>query len=235
MLRLQAMRCLLVALALLGTPAASQETGLELVLLADVSGSIDSEEFLLQRQGYAEAITDPDVLTAITGASFGTVALTYVEWANGHSVVVDWSLIGSPEDAEAFAKTLLEAPRRATGRNAIGSALLAGLAMMEDNAYDGWRWVIDFSGDSINNYSGPGIESARQTVLDAGVTINGLPILQREDPGDGAGLEAAYAERIIGGPGAFTVPAETRAAFADAIRRKLILEISGMGVMIAAR
>jgi hypothetical protein len=109
---------------------------------------------------------------------------------------------------------------------------------MEDNDYDGWRRVIDFSGDSANNWSGPPIEEARDRVVAAGVTINGLPILRPGDPGRAqGGLEALYRDRIIGGPGAFVVTAESRESFADAVRRKLILEISGQrpGVAVATR
>src|SRR6056297_2986829 len=99
-----------------------------------------------------------------------------------------------------------------------------------------WRRVIDFSGDSVNSYSGPPIAQARETVLAAGVTINALPILRPNDPGRAhGGLEALYAERIVGGPGAFVVTAENRASFAEAVKRKLILEISGQmpGVDVA--
>lgn len=53
---------------LLASPLAAQtqrEAGLELVLLADASGSIDAEELAFQRQGYALAITDEAVVAAI--------------------------------------------------------------------------------------------------------------------------------------------------------------------------
>lgn len=114
------------------------------------------------------------------------------------------------------------------GRNAIGAALLEGLRQIEENDIVGWRRVIDFSGDSMNNYSGPGISEARDTVLAAGVTINALPILRPGDPGRAhGGLEALYEEQIIGGPGAFVVTADSRASFARAVKRKLVLEISG--------
>jgi len=214
----------------------AQDTDLELVLLADASGSIDQREIEFQRQGYAQAITDPEVLAAIANTAYGNIAVTYVEWAANQAVVADWMRIAGPDSAEAFAAQLLGKPRQAYGRNAIGAALLEALRLMDTNEFDGWRRVIDFSGDSVNSYSGPPIAQARETVLAAGVTINALPILRPNDPGRAhGGLEALYAERIVGGPGAFVVTAENRASFAEAVKRKLILEISGQmpGVDVA--
>ncbi len=219
---------LLIVLVLNANLAEAQDTDLELVLLADASGSIDASEIAFQRRGYAAAITDRRVLAAISNTAYGSIAVAYVEWAANQAVVVDWMRIAGPEQAEEFARRLLVPPRRAAGRNAIGAALLEGLRLMEENDIDGWRRVIDFSGDSVNNYSGPSIAFAREAVLAAGVTINGLPILRPDDPGRAhGGLEAAYAQQIIGGTGAFVITAKDRAAFAEAVRRKLILEISG--------
>ncbi len=206
-----------------------REAGLELVLLADASGSIDAGELAFQRQGYAQAMTDPQVLSAIETSIYGNIAVTYVEWAIGTAVVVDWMIIDGPASARAFADALTGPPRQVYGSNAIGGALLDGKRLIEENDITAPRAVIDFSGDSIGNSSGPPIDLARAEVLAAGITINALPIL-RADEGRRAGydLEAQYASRIIGGPGAFMVTAETRATFAEAVRRKLVLEIAGM-------
>jgi hypothetical protein len=222
------MRSFLAALLILAAPLAAQDTDLELVLLADASGSIDAREIAFQREGYAQAITDPDVLAAIAGTAYGSVAVTYVEWAAHTAVVAPWQIIATEADAEAFAAAILAQPRQAYGSNAIGQALLDALRLIETNEITGWRRVIDFSGDSMRNYSGPGIAEARETVLAAGVTINALPILRPDDPGRAqGGLEALYSREIAGGPGSFVVTAEDRDSFADAVRRKLILEISG--------
>ena len=222
---------LLILLSLCAHPLAGQErreVGLELVLLADASGSIDAGELAFQRQGYAQAITDPEVIAAITGSLYGTVAVTYVEWAANTAVVVPWTVIDGAATAAGFAEALTGPPRQAYGSNAIGGALLDAKRLIETNAIDAPRAVIDFSGDSIRNSSGPSIESARAEVLAAGMTINALPILRPEDGRRaGANLEAEYAARIIGGPGAFMVTAEGRASFAETVRRKLVLEISG--------
>lgn len=221
----------LLVLLCLASPLAAQtqrEAGLELVLLADASGSIDAEELAFQRQGYALAITDAAVVDAITSSIFGSVAVTYVEWASNTAVVVPWTIINSAETARAFADALSGPPRQAYGSNAIGGALLDAKRLIEGNDIFAPRAVIDFSGDSIRNSSGPTIESARAEVLGAGITINALPILRPEDGRRaGANLEEEYANRIIGGPGAFMVTAEGRDSFAATVRRKLVLEISG--------
>jgi hypothetical protein len=222
---------LITALALSSSAIAQEqrEAGLELVLLADGSGSIDAEELAFQRQGYALAMTDPAVIEAITNSIYGSVAVTYVEWATNTAVVVDWMIIDSVEDAESFAAALIGPPRQVYGRNAIGTALLFAKDLIRENDIFSPRAVIDFSGDSIGNSFGPPIADARREVLDAGITINALPILRPED-GRRAGynLEEEYATRIIGGPGAFMVTAESRDTFAASVRRKLILEIVGI-------
>lgn len=214
---------------LFAVPVAAQDVDLELVLLADASGSISEEEIRFQRQGYAEALTDPRVLSAIGNTAYGAIAVTYVEWAANTAVVVDWTRIDGPESAQAFADALIAPPRQAYGRNAIGTALLDGKRLIEQNAFDGWRKVIDFSGDSPNSFSGPSIQSARGAVVAAGITINGLPILCRfcDTPARYPDLGAIYEEQIIGGLGAFVVTATSEADLAESIRRKLILEISG--------
>ena len=222
------MRHWLLPLAFLATPLHAQEVDLELVLLADASGSIDQAEIDFQRQGYAQAITHPDVLYAISSTLTGSIAVTYVEWAANQAVVVDWTIIATPEDAETFAANLLTPPRLASGRNAIGAALLEGKRLIDENQITGLRRVIDFSGDSANNWSGPSIADARAEVIAADITINGLPILRAGSTQGGDGdLAQIYADRIIGGPGAFVVAADTGPRFTEAVRRKLILEIAG--------
>ena len=215
--------------AVIGQGATAEDVDLELVLLADASGSISEREIQFQREGYAQAMTDPAVLSAIAQSAYGAIAVTYVEWAANTAVVVDWTRIDGAESAKAFAEALLKPPRQAYGRNAIGAALLDGKRLIEQNGFEGWRKVIDFSGDSPNNFSGPSIAAARAEVVAAGITINGLPILCRfcDTPARYPDLGAIYEETIIGGIGAFVVTAESEADLAQAIRRKLILEISG--------
>ena len=224
---------LAVGLGLAATPVAAQQTvDLELVLLADATGSIDAEEIAFQRQGYATAITDADVLAAITNGFDGRIAVTYIEWANVSSqdIVVPWTIIDGPDSADAFAAQLTAAPRRAFGRNAIGSALAFAKDQLDTNDFRGFRNVIDFSADSANNFNGLPIAAGRAYALQGDTTINGLAVLCRTCPsGQPASydLADAFRERIIGGPGAFVVAVENDANFAAAVRNKLLLEIAG--------
>jgi hypothetical protein len=226
---------LLLALALPAVARAQQpvEVDLELVLLADASGSIDDVEIRLQRQGYADAMVHPEVLWAIAnGGALGRIAVAYVEWAGASSqdVVVDWMVVEDEASARAFGERLMTAPRRAFGSNAIGAAVLRGLELIQANGFEGWRKVIDLSGDSSWNPQGPPIATARDIAMGAGVVINGLAILCEDCSGRPrfGNLEQEYTDQLIGGPGAFVVTAEGQQSFAQAVRRKLILEIAGL-------
>ena len=221
-----------LAVALAGRASAQplEDVDIELVLLADATGSIDDDEIRFQRRGYAEAMAEPEVVAALAGGPLGRVAVAYVEFGSlaSQDVVVDWTVIAGVEDVARFSEALLAAPRRARGRNAIGAALLKSVEMIETNGHTGLRRVIDLSADSANNWNGPGIEAGRRAALDAGITINGLAMLCRACASGRAGgpeLERLFEERIVAGPGAFVVTADGSRAFADAVRRKLLLEL----------
>ena len=229
----KALLAAIASLVLTAAAAAGERTAdLELVLLADASPSIDDAEIALQRQGYAAAITHPEVLRAIAQGYDGRIAVTYVEWGGAASqeVVVPWTMIDGPESAAAFAEALVAPPRMAFGRNAIGSALAVAQALIEDNDITGHRAVIDFSADSANSWSGPPVGPVREEILASGTTINGLAVLCRVCSGRPVDydLEAAFAERIVGGPGHFVVTADGATSFSEAVRKKLILEIADL-------
>ncbi len=205
---------------------------LELVLLADATGSIDDKEIFFQRQGYADAILHPDILSAISLGHDGRIAVTYVEWgdASSQEVVVPWTIIDGQGAAANFAEALMETPRLAFGRNAIGSAITYAHLLIEGNNINGFRRVIDLSGDSANSWGGIPLEAARQAAIAADIVINGLAILCRDCSGRPVfyDLEEAYRRDIIGGPAAFVITADDMESFAAAVRKKLLLEIAGV-------
>lgn len=216
-------------LAALAPPAAGEgiEVDLELVLAIDVSYSVDWHEGYLQREGYIRAFEDPRLIEAIQSGYLGRIAVTYVEWA-GRGVIrrlVDWTLIDSPEAAEAFAMQLISQPVSGGRGTSISGILALSASMFGANEFDGPRWVIDISGDGANNVGG-NVAIHRDMVVRNGITVNGLPIL---DPSGTRlpDLDVYYRECVIGGTGAFVVVADGFHSFAEAILRKMILEIAG--------
>ena len=215
-------------------PAAAQdlEVDLELVLAVDISGSVDEVEAQLQREGYIAALRHPRVIEAIQGGMFRRIALTYVEWAGDHyqRTMLDWTLIEDAAGAQGFADALAETPLATAHWTSLSGAIDYAVPLFEDNGFAGFRRVIDVSGDGYNNRGRP-VELARDDAVAAGITINGLPIVNdRPNPWGGSpphDLDLYYEQRVIGGPGAFIVVAEDYTSFASAILSKLLLEIAG--------
>jgi hypothetical protein len=210
---------------------AAEWVDVELVFAADGSGSINDEEFALQRAGYAAAIQDPDVLAAIANGYRGAIAVAYLEWAAADSVhtIVGWHVIRDAASAKAFADKLVAAPRVTVGWNSISAAIDHARGLITTNDVEGERQVIDVSGDGPNMGGRP-LELARAEALALGITINALVI---DTPGGGGypgprgePLGEHYANDVIGGPGAFVMRAESRARIAEALKRKLLLEIA---------
>ena len=99
--------------ALLAAQAAQAErVDLELVLAADVSGSMDAHEARLQRQGYRRALRHPALIRAITAGPRGKIAVTYVEWAGPQfqHTLVDWTVIKDAASARRFAANIRRSP-----------------------------------------------------------------------------------------------------------------------------
>jgi Protein of unknown function (DUF1194) len=202
----------------------------ELVLAVDVSYSMDPEEQALQREGYIAGITSREFMQALRSGHHGKVAVTYFEWAGPYDqkIVVPWRLIDGPEAADAFASELARAPYRRASRTSISGALSFAKPLFDGSGYRGFRRVVDVSGDGANN-SGTFVTLARDDVLAAGMTINGLPIMLKRPNAftmDIDNLDIYYEDCVIGGPGAFVVPIREREQFKEATRTKLVLEIA---------
>ena len=104
-LRINLALCATIVLSLIvaqapraGAASAPVAVDAAIVLAADVSRSIDDDEFALERRGYADAIQSQQLLDAISTGPHGAIALAYVEWAGDgeERVVVDWAVIRNP-------------------------------------------------------------------------------------------------------------------------------------------
>ncbi len=228
-------RWLLPAILCLPSSAhAGESVDVALVLVTDVSRSIDDSEFRLEKQGYAAALTDPKVLAAIKGGMAGSIAVAYVEFASSYEVrtVLDWSVIRDDASAQGFATQLAAAPRSFWGRTAISAGVDRAVQLIAESGYEAPRRVIDVCGDGTNN-AGREITDARDDAVKAGIVINGLAIINDhpvswtfahvQPPG---GLAKYYRENVTGGPGSFVQEIHDFHAFGEAMTRKLVTEIA---------
>lgn len=208
---------------LAATGPAAGPVDVALVLAVDASGSITDEEFRLQREGCAGALTHPAVLAAIRGGPLGVIALALVEWGSpgGAATVMPWRRIGGAGEAEATALELRAAPRSRQSWNAIGDALDHAAGLLRATPFEATRQVIDLSGDAPDMRGHRPAAAARDAAVAAGVTVNALAILDGH-----ADLDRRYEAEVIGGPGAFVMRAAGREDFARALRAKLVREIA---------
>jgi len=232
-------RIIVLVLALAAAaPAAARAAAtvdVALVLVTDVSRSIDDSEFRLEKDGYTAAFTSPTVLSAIQGGPIGAIAVAYVEFASDFEVrtVLDWTVIRDKASAQRFVAKLNAAPRSFWGRTAISAGVDRGVQLFAESGFTAMRRVIDVCGDGTNN-AGREITDARDDAVKAGITINGLAIINDhpvswtyahvQPPG---GLAKYYRENVTGGPGSFVLEVHDFHSFGEAMTRKLITEIAG--------
>jgi hypothetical protein len=224
---------LVCALATLPARAAEQ-VDLLLVLASDVSRSVDTRKFELQRQGYAAALSNPRVIEAIKSGPTGRIAICFLEWsgATSQKVVIDWTIVSDAASARRIGDQMLELPRTFADRTSISAGIEFSMSQLERAPFSAPRRTIDVSGDGTNN-SGRDVGLARDEALAKGITINGLVILSDsplpwnpEHTNPPGGLDGYYKNNVIGGPGAFVMVAENHNSFGQAIVKKMIAEIA---------
>jgi hypothetical protein len=194
------------------------------VLAVDASGSVSDDRFELQKQGYAAAFRNRQVLNSIRSLTTQSIAVTMMQWTGPelHVQTVDWTLANDEPSVNALADAIEGSTQQLFGGGtSISGAIDYSRILLTASPLLGIRRVIDISGDGANN-RGRAVTLARDEAVGEGISINGLPILALEPD-----LDPYYYDNVIGGPGAFMVPARNYDTFADAILKKLITEIAG--------
>ena len=226
---------LLAAWSLAPRPAAAVE--LALVLLNDVSKSMDTSEFAMVKAGYRAAFSDPDIIAAIRSIE-GGVAVAYVEFSGKQELdlVQGWSVLTDAASARAFGAAVAGAARSSAGNTALAAGLAGATRLLKESDFGDARQVIDVASDHPSD--GGRSARVRDAAVAAGITINALPIISTQPIGtfDGrmtystaqwgtGGISGFYRHNVIGGPGAFVVEAQDFAVFGEALKRKLLLEL----------
>jgi len=217
-------RLLIFLVACLTTAAArASDCALGLVLALDISSSVNSYEYDVQKDGLAAALRHEDI-RAILLSEPGTIRIAAFEWSGEEQkdMIASWTQIITNRDIDALA-TRIEAHERRFTRfsTALGEALRFGESLFNDLPAPCRRQVIDVSGDGVSN---EGMTPAEYRTMGGlrRVTVNGL-VMKGESPDP----EAYYRdEGVIGGPGAFMMVARNGFQdYPDLILGKLLREL----------
>lgn len=225
-----------LAAALLSPTVAAAECRQALVLGLDISGSVDTREFQMQRNGLAAALLHPDVLDALLALPGTPVQIAVFEWSgpDAQAMLADWHILNDAADVAALAGRITAGPRRPSQRStALGQAMLFGARLLAQRP-DCWVRTLDISGDGTSN-TGPVPLSIPDADL-GGIIINALVIgSDAHDHGDDrqaeiSALSSYFRTQVIRGPGSFVEVALGFEDYENAMIRKLRRELSGLSL-----
>jgi hypothetical protein len=220
-----------LAFAPFGANAAEREAvGMQLILAADVSGSVNAARYKTQQEGYLEALGDPRVLDVIRELEPPVLAITFIAWARDQEVMVPWTRVQDAKSMDLFRDRLKNTRRAQIGVNTLISRALSFCDQQFDQEFAGGRKVIDVSGDGDDNQGIRGLREVRDALIAKGVVINGLPIIVKPPeyifpPQPPEGLDVYYRNHVVGGEGHVTIESIGFDNFKQAILQKLLLEI----------
>jgi hypothetical protein len=218
----------LVLLCCLTAGASEAACRQALVLGLDVSGSVDSVEYQMQRDGVAAALTSPAVTEVLLKSGAAPVDLAVFEWSGpAHQVMIQpWVTITDAAVLLEVARRIRTNPR-VTGSptTAIGSAMGFGVGLLDQRA-NCWKRALDISGDGQAN-TGPRPQDVAAVPTD--VVINGLVI----EVANIQELSAYFDAYVIRGSGAFVEVALGFEDYAAAMERKLLRELQSLALSAA--
>jgi hypothetical protein len=207
-----------------------EKVGMQLILAADVSGSVNPTRYKTQQDGYLEALGDSRVLNVIAELDPPVLAIAFIAWAREQQVMVPWMRVQDAKSMDLFRNRLKQTQRPRIGINTFISRALLFCDAQFDQEFSGGRKVIDVSGDGDDNQSIGGLHEVRDALIGKGVVINGLPIIVKppeyifpQQPSEG--LDVYYRNHVVGGEGHVIIESIGFDNFKQAILQKLLLEI----------
>lgn len=228
--------CVFLIAVFLASPAVSQSTCRQALALGlDVSGSVDSREYRLQLDGLAAALGDPEVSAALLAHPGAPIRLAIYEWSDpgDERLIIGWTDINAPSDIFALQSILRETQRADMGPSTgLGAALRTGFALLEQQP-DCWTRTLDISGDGKGN---TGQRPQDITDMPTGVTVNGLVIgVDNNITANSRNLQIGeltsyYIAYVLRGPNAFVETALSFESYGDAMRRKLLRELTTLAI-----
>jgi hypothetical protein len=208
-----------------------EKVGMQLILAADVSGSVNATRYKTQQEGYLEALGDPRVLGVIGELDPPVLAITFIAWAREQEIMVPWMRVQDAKSMDLFRNRLKDTQRPTLiGINTLISRAMLFCDRQFDQEFIGGRKVIDVSGDGDDNQGIVGLHRVRDALVAKGVVVNGLPIIVKPPeyifpPQPPEGLDVYYRRHVVGGEGHVIIESIGFDNFKQAILQKLLLEI----------
>ena len=220
-----------VILASTASPGTAEICRQALALGLDVSGSVDAKEYRLQLDGLAVALRQKDVQTAFLAQPNAPVALAIYEWSgpSDQRMLTGWRSIQTADDLGIVAEQLAQTQRLpmdpSTG---LGASISYGAALLAQRP-NCWQHTLDISGDGMSN-AGPRPQDVRHFPDVSAITINALVIAPSPTEREAGASELVryFEELVTQGLFSFVEQANGFDAYADAMAKKLLRELSGM-------
>jgi hypothetical protein len=219
-----------------GVPRALETVPIELVLLVDVSSSVDETEYELQKRGYENAFRSESLVQAIVNR--GGIAVLYVEWskANTQIIRINWRRLTTAADCDDYANRIRDFGRvNSSNSTRMADAIEFAVDEIRTNPYSGLRSLIDISGDgacktwrfeqgddSLGGNAGVLWSNAIATANEHVDQVNGICISTEADVVD------FYMNVLPQGAGGFTLQVDSFEAFEEAILTKLLREVDSV-------
>jgi hypothetical protein len=227
------MRVLLVLLimALAGPAwgASKQRTDINMVVAFDRSESIDMDERQAQIDSLAHALLDRRFMDSVTSGYHGKLGISVMAWSSFSKVemILPWIEIGNRADAEEAVRRIrwnqAKDPDIRHGKQTdIALAIATSVDILDEAPFFGSKQVINIISDGIDNFGRLAMVD-RDLALDKGITINGLV----QARGHAVGIiKDFFRKQVIGGPSSFVQAANGADGFAQAMLRKMLLEVA---------
>lgn len=220
----------LVGLGLQSAEAACRQA---LALALDVSGSVDATEYRLQLDGLAHALSTPEVQAAILAMPDAPIRLFIYEWSGLYEqrVLLDWTELTTQDQIFAVANRLrtTQSAHINDPATAISPAMLFGADALAQQA-GCWQKTLDISGDGPANVGKHPTDITDEQLGDIVVNALVIGLHSRSNTSKNLhnvkSLESYFRSFVLRGPGAFAEVAIDHADFAEAMKRKLLREIS---------
>ncbi|MDP6874736.1 MAG: DUF1194 domain-containing protein [Alphaproteobacteria bacterium] len=199
-----------------------------IVVSYDRSESIDRAEANAQIQGLIYTLRHKRFHMAVSSGYFRRIALSAIAWSsfNRHELIMPWMQISNPKDARMAAIWLEKFRDRGDvapygTQTDVAHGIKLATEQMHTLPWWASKKVINMVGDGVSNI-GRIASIARDETLAAGITINGLVMVRGKAVRP---LSAYYRREVIGGPTAFLQLSHSNEDFAEAMLRKMTLEM----------